>query len=212
MPDKAPAYVGLRMPAAGGGPQLGRTLTPESIMLRSLSLAAPGAALALALVAGRADGQPLYWRDRLIPERPDVARLGGPRVGVTLFTRDAAVYVNKGDSTRLPALISQIGWQFEQIFYAEETGPVVVSEVVVLAGGLDRGAFLPTASALVGLRTPGGTEFGVGPYLSNAGFGLALAAGVTWRRGFLNIPLDVAVAPSPKGARISVLTGFTMQR
>jgi hypothetical protein len=82
---------------------------------------------------------------------------------------------------------------------------------VVLAGGLEQGAFLPSVSWLVGLRTASGMEFGVGPNLTPAGSALAFAAGVTYSTGALNIPVNVAVVPSKAGVRVSVLTGFNMR-
>ena len=42
--------------------------------------------------------------------------------------------------------------------------------------------------------------------------GLALAAGVTFRRGFVNVPFNVAVVPSRAGTRVSILTGFNIRR
>jgi hypothetical protein len=40
---------------------------------------------------------------------------------------------------------------------------------------------------------------------------LAFAAGVTFRSGILNVPVNVAVVPSKDGTRISMLTGFNMR-
>ena len=87
-----------------------------------------------------------------------------------------------------------------------------VNEWVVLLGGLDQGVALPSVSWLVGLRTREGAEFGIGPNITPAGVALALAAGVTFRAGNLNVPMNVAVVPSKAGTRISVLTGFNMRR
>lgn len=41
---------------------------------------------------------------------------------------------------------------------------------------------------------------------------MAFAAGITNRAGALNIPFDVAVVIGDPGPRVSVLTGFNMQR
>ena len=39
-----------------------------------------------------------------------------------------------------------------------------------------------------------------------------MAAGVTFRAGVLNIPMNFAVVPSKEGMRVSLLTGFTLRR
>jgi hypothetical protein len=44
------------------------------------------------------------------------------------------------------------------------------------------------------------------------GVALAVAAGVTFRAGVLNVPLNVAVVPSKSGMRVSVLSGFSTRR
>jgi hypothetical protein len=41
---------------------------------------------------------------------------------------------------------------------------------------------------------------------------LAVAGGVTFRAGNLNVPMNVAIVPSRVGTRVSVLTGFTVRR
>lgn len=65
---------------------------------------------------------------------------------------------------------------------------------------------IPSLTWLVGMRTSGGAEFGIGPNITPAGTGLALAAGVTFRRGFVNVPFNVAVVPSKAGG-VEVISG-----
>ncbi len=108
--------------------------------------------------------------------------------------------------------ISQFGWQFEKQFYSKEGGPTVLNEWVVLAGGLDQGVLLPSVNWLVGLRTREGAEFGIGPNITPVGVALAMAAGVTFRAGVFNIPMNFAVVPSKSGLRVSMLTGFTLRK
>jgi hypothetical protein len=83
---------------------------------------------------------------------------------------------------------------------------------VPLISGLEQGVALPSLNWLVGVRTPAGTEFGIGPNITPVGVGLVVAAGVTVRSGALNIPLNVAVATSKSGARVTILTGFNIRR
>jgi hypothetical protein len=107
--------------------------------------------------------------------------------------------------------ISQFGWQFEREFYSKQDGPTVLNEWVFLLGGLDQGVAIPSMNWLVGLRTKEGAEFGVGPNVTPAGVALAVAAGVTFRAGVINVPMTIAAVPSKYGTRISILTGFVLR-
>ena len=146
-------------------------------------------------------------------EIPPVAKsvsLAGPRYGFT-FLDDGVVAKLKTEDIEVKNGISQFGWQFEHQFYAKEGGPSVLNEWVILIGGLDQGVALPSLNWLVGLRTKDGAEFGIGPNITPIGVALALAAGVTFRAGVLNIPMTFAVVPSKDGMRVSMLTGFTLR-
>ena len=109
-------------------------------------------------------------------------------------------------------VVTQFGWQFEKQFYSTENGPTAVTEWVVLVGGLEQGVVLPSVSWLVGMRTMKGAEFGIGPNLTPVGAALAIAAGMTFRAGALNVPVNVAVVPSKSGVRVSLLAGFNTRR
>ena len=85
-------------------------------------------------------------------------------------------------------VVSQFGWQFEKQFFSTQHGPTAVTECVLLLGGLEQGVALPSLSWLVGIRTTKGAEFGVGPNITPVGVALAVAAGVTFRAGVLNVP------------------------
>jgi len=137
--------------------------------------------------------------------------LSGPRFGMTALSPGVVAELQKR-KIDVDSNISQFGWQFERQFYSRDSGVAAVNEWVVLLGGLDQGVVLPSLSWLVGLRTREGAEFGIGPNVTPAGVALAVAAGVTFRAGNLNVPMNVAVVPSKVGTRISVLTGFNMRR
>ena len=140
------------------------------------------------------------------------ASLSGPRIGVT-FLSDGIVGKLKDDaSLNISPVVTQFGWQFEKQFYSTENGPTAVTEWVVLVGGLEQGVVLPSVSWLVGMRTMKGAEFGIGPNLTPVGAALAIAAGMTFRAGALNIPVNVAVVPSKAGVRVSLLAGFNTRR
>jgi hypothetical protein len=136
--------------------------------------------------------------------------LSGPRVGATLLS--PGIVDTLGDNgLHIGPVVSQFGWQFEKRFMTAPSGLTAVSETVILAGGFEQGAVLPSLSWLVGVRMPSGMEFAVGPNLTPAGPALAFAAGVTYSTGGLNVPINVAVVPSRSGFRVSVLTGFNMR-
>jgi hypothetical protein len=137
--------------------------------------------------------------------------LSGPRFGMTALSTGVVEELKKRN-IEVGSNISQFGWQFERQFYTRESGVAAVNEWVFLLGGLDQGVALPSLSWMVGLRTRDGAEFGIGPNITPAGVALAIAGGVTFRAGNLNVPMNVAVVPSKVGTRISILTGFNMRR
>lgn len=137
--------------------------------------------------------------------------LSGPRVGLTMLSDGVRAKLRDRDID-VGAAISQFGWQFERQFYSKKGGVTAVNEWVALLGGMDQGTAIPSLSWLVGLRTPEGAEFGVGPNVTPAGVALAVSAGVTFRAGALNVPMNFAVVPTKAGTRVSLLTGFTMRR
>jgi hypothetical protein len=143
-----------------------------------------------------------------------VRRLGrtGPRFGVTWMSAETVDSIkSKYDMDVLP-VITQFGWQFESQFASLENGPVALNEWVLLIGGLDQGVFLPSLTWLVGIRTPGGFEFGVGPNATPAGVALAMSTGYTFKAGALAVPVNMAIVPSRYGVRASFLTGFNLYR
>ena len=146
-----------------------------------------------------------------VPPTSTSVGLSGPRFGVTYLSDGIVRYLAEND-LEVSGLVTQFGWQFEKQFYAGAGGPTAVTEWVLLVGGLEQGVFLPSLSWLVGLRTANGAEVGVGPNVTPAGVALAVAGGVTTRMGGLNVPINVAVVPSKRGMRVSVLTGFSMRR
>jgi hypothetical protein len=146
-----------------------------------------------------------------LPPIAKTANLSGPRFGLTLLA-DGVVNKLEERDIKVGPHISQFGWQFEKQFYSTVNGPTAVTEWVVLVGGLEQGVVLPSVSWLVGMRTMKGAEFGIGPNITPIGAALAIAAGVTFRAGGLNVPVNVAVVPSKSGVRVSLLAGFNTRR
>jgi hypothetical protein len=137
----------------------------------------------------------------------ETVHLDGPRLGFTVLS---ARVIDKAreNNVHLGPVISQFGWQFESRLFRLANGMSGLVEFVPLVGGLDQGQFLPSVSALLGLRGPKGFEFGVGPNLTLLGPGLVLAMGTSIQSSGINFPINLAVAPSSEGARISLLVGF----
>lgn len=142
---------------------------------------------------------------------PAALSLSGPRFGLTYLSPGVHERA-KREGLDIAPVITQFGWQFERRFEVGAGGLVTVSEWVLLAGGLEQGVVIPSVSWIVGLRTPGGSEFGVGPNLNPAGVALAVAGGVTRRAGNVNLPLNLAVVPSKSGVRVSFVAGFNTVR
>jgi hypothetical protein len=139
-------------------------------------------------------------------------KLSGPRVGVTFLSEGTREKLRNDAGIEVGPAMTQFGWQFEKRFYTTSDGPTAVTEWVLLVGGLDQGVALPSISWLVGMRTRSGAEFGVGPNMTPGGAVLAFAAGLTFRAGALNLPVNVALVPSKLGTRVSVLAGFNTER
>ena len=147
-----------------------------------------------------------------VPPVAPAASLSGPRLGFTFLSDGIIRKLNDDASINVSPVVSQFGWQFEKQFYSTENGPTAVTEWVVLVGGLEQGVVLPSVSWLVGMRTMKGAEFGIGPNITPVGAALAVAAGMTFRAGGLNVPVNVAVVPSKSGVRVSLLAGFNTRR
>ena len=140
----------------------------------------------------------------------DDDRRSGPRLGIAYLIGGSVTAENSGRS--VSPLMSLFGWQFEHQFETGNTSiPVPMTEVVLLAGGIEQGVLLPSASWLLGFRQRNGWEAALGPTVTGAGLQLAFAVGVTHHAGNLNVPINFAVAPGRRGASISVTTGFNMR-
>lgn len=136
----------------------------------------------------------------------------GPRFGVTWLSGSIVDTLKSKYDIDVAPVITQFGWQYERQFASLENGPVALNEWILLVGGLDQGAFLPSLTWLVGIRTPGNFEIGVGPNATPAGVALAMSMGMTFRAGALNVPVNMAIVPSKFGVRSSILTGFNIYR
>jgi hypothetical protein len=156
--------------------------------------------LALILAASAAWSQPAVNNAPL--------DLEGPRLGLTYLNPGLIDRLAKDRDVDLKPVVIQFGWQNESRFFTLNSGTTGVSELILLLGGFEQGLFLPSATWLLGMRSGRGAEFGLGPNLSLAGSAIVFAAGVTHQTEGVNFPVNLALAYSEKGARISLLFGF----
>ena len=141
----------------------------------------------------------------------EAVHLAGPRIGFTLLT-PGVVNRARENNISLNPFLTQFGWQFESRLFHLPNGVSGLVEFVPLVGGLEQGKFLPSVSALLGVRGRHGLEFGVGPNLTLLGPSLVLAAGTSIQSNGVNFPINLAVAPSKDGVRFSLLLGFNARR
>jgi hypothetical protein len=130
---------------------------------------------------------------------------------LTLLSQDTVRALGERE-INVGQMVSQFGWQFERRLYTSTDGVAALMEWVPLISGLEQGVALPSLNWLVGIRTAGGAEFGIGPNITPVGTALVVAAGITVRSGALNVPLNFAVASSKSGLRVSIMTGFNIRR
>jgi len=107
-------------------------------------------------------------------------------------------------------VVSQFGWQLERRTFQTTSGVTGLTELVLLVGGLEQGLLLPSATFLVGVRTPAGLEAGIGPNVTPLSLGLALSAGTAQDFGDLAVPVNAAVVLGPEGPRVSLLIGVVL--
>jgi len=142
----------------------------------------------------------------------DTVDMTGPRFGVTMLNQESVDALLEKKNISIQPMISQLGWQFERRLYTNGDGVTMLTEWIPLLSGLDQGVALPSLNWMTGLRTAGGSEFGIGPNITPLGVGLVVAAGVTMKTGALHVPFNVAVATSKSGVRVSFMTGFNVRR
>jgi len=143
-----------------------------------------------------------------------IQSLAGPRIGVVYISASPASTFINGDFKILEdfpeqtsyddvakgTLTSLYGWQFESRF-ADGGDITGIVEWIILAGGMERGKFLPSVSSMVGARTASGLEFAVGPNLSIGGISMVFGAGYNFKVGNLNMPVNFAFVPGRKATR-----------
>jgi hypothetical protein len=138
--------------------------------------------------------------------------LGGPRLGFTIIPGNSEL-AQRMEEEGLSPVVSQFGWHFEHRVIASGRGPAFVIEFIPLLGGVEYGKPIGSISLLFGIRMPSGFEFGVGPNLivaQSAASGLVIGVGKTFDVQGVSIPINLAYATSPVGARLAFMVGYAI--
>ena len=140
---------------------------------------------------------------------------GGPRLGVTLVPGET-VLASEMKKKNIGRMLSQFGWHFEYQVVPEGGGPSFVIQFVPLVGGVEYGTLVPSATLAMGVRLPGGIEFGLGPNAivtpTKITSALVMTVGQSFNYGGVNIPLNLVFATNPNGNRFSVVFGYAIQK
>lgn len=132
-------------------------------------------------------------------------QLDGPRVGLTFMPNGAPR--------------TQFGWHAENQAAAGSRGPWFIVERIFLIGGVEKSEFIPTGTLVIGVRTPGGFECGLGPSVSIGTYGfsssIVVAAGQTLRYGGIRVPINLALAMNNRegetAVRVTLITGWAIK-
>jgi hypothetical protein len=132
-------------------------------------------------------------------------KISGPRIGVTQVVGALA---DELDDRGINPTLSQFGWHVEHRFVSETGKVAMLVEVIPLVAGVEQNTFLPSITAMIGMRSLSGWEVGVGPNASVAGTAVVFGAGRTFDIDGIYIPVNVAYAHSTNGGRLSLVIGF----
>ena len=148
----------------------------------------------------------------IVPPPAEEIDLSGPRVGFTVLSQSIVDTLKNDDQIVVSPLISQFGWQFEKQFYSTQSGPTAVTECRPAARRTRSGRG-DSEPELAGRRAHEGRRRvrRRSQHHTRRG-GAGDRAGITFRAGTLNVPVNFAVVPSKAGTRVSVLTGFSLRR
>lgn len=144
--------------------------------------------------------------------------MGGPRFGLTYVPGNSQLY-KELENNDMGRTISQFGWHFEHQVVPKGGGPAFVIEFIPLVAGVEYGKVIPNFSLLMGMRSTGGWELGMGPNLSfsktlnddvEARTSLLLGIGKSFNYGGVSIPVNLAYSASPEGDRISAFFGYAI--
>ena len=182
-----------------------------AIAVRPASVSAQPSDLQLHAVAVLAESEPAG-------ESPQLQRSGwsGPRMGLMMAPGDGSISRRLKDHG-LGNVVSQFGWQFERRVVPFGGGPQLVTEAIPLFGGVEYGKLVPSLTLVMGVRSPSGFEFGMGPSFTVASAtginaGLVIAVGKSIDYGAVCIPLNLAVSTNPRGTMVTLIAGYAIDQ
>ena len=160
---------------------------------------------------------PSSWDDEDADEPANLAQvnLSGPRLGLTCVLGTGA-FAQALKDHNINRVYSEFGWHFEFKIAPQKTrnAPSFVVELIPLIGGVEYGTVIPSFTMPMGIRLPGGYEFGIGPNLTLAGThfssSVVLAAGKTFRFHGVCLPLNAAFAEGSGGYAVSTVFGYAI--
>ena len=171
--------------------------------------------LGMVLISGF---MPVLAKTIEVPVAFDRRNMGGPRFGVTYVAGDSQLYRDL-QSKDVGRVISQFGWHFERQIIPEGGGPQFVVQFVPMIAGVEYGMIVPGMTLAMGIRMPGGWEFGMGPNFVasedeynhiTARTSLIIALGKSLNYGGVSLPINFATSQSPDGNRYSLIFGYAI--
>jgi len=89
-----------------------------------------------------------------------------------------------------------------------------------LVAGVEYGKLIPSATLALGVRFLNGIEIGLGPNVMVAGLesgedietAIVFGLGKTFDYSGVSVPLNIGIAHSPQGTRISFILGYSIAR
>lgn len=176
----------------------------------------PVLALAAVVIAGllTAEAGAQTGRQRNVVEF-ERRNLGGPRLGVT-YVLQGSEFIKALEAEDMGRVISQFGWHFEYQVIPEGGGPQFVIQFVPLIGGVEYGKAIPTFVLPMGIRFPGGVEFGMGPMAQVTTHGISTALVISVGKSFdysgVSIPVNLVLTRNNDGVRISTIFGYAIRK
>ena len=179
---------------------------------RSVTIVIAVAAVLACLMSGPATAQSVYPK---APTQLNERNMGGPRLGMTYVLGKGDLYTEM-QKKNIGPMMSQFGWHFEYDVIPDGGGPAFVIQFVPLLSGVEYGTIIPSASLLMGIRLPGGFEFGLGPNLlpgsKIAPTSIVMAVGKSFDYGGVSIPLNLAFTANREGNRVTLLFGYALNK
>lgn len=161
------------------------------------------------LAVGILQAQPIQREDTVTFIK---RKLSGPRLGISYVAGNNKLSEKVADND-MGRTMSVFGWHFEQVVTPEYGGgPAFVVQVVPMVAAVEYGKFIPSVTAAMGVRFPGGFEVGMGPNLLLDRTSLAIAVGKTFSYSGVSVPLNLAYISSPYGKRIAFIIGYAISR